>query len=75
MQLLLPLCLLGLGACQKADTAPGPGGVTVGEARALDDAAQMIEDQRPSPNAVPAPPPSATASPAPPATGSAKPAG
>lgn len=37
---------LALGACQKADNEPGPGGVSVGEARALDEAAQMIEDQQ-----------------------------
>ncbi|MET1757056.1 hypothetical protein ABVV53_16570 [Novosphingobium sp. RD2P27] len=36
-----------LGGCEKADNAPGPGGVTVGEARALDEAAQMIEARRP----------------------------
>lgn len=43
---LLPAALL-LAACQK-DTDPGPGGVTVGEARALDEAAEMLE-QRPAP--------------------------
>lgn len=43
---LLPaaLCLAG---CQK-DTDPGPGGVTVGEARALDEAAEMLQ-KRPAP--------------------------
>ena len=44
--LLLPAALV-LGACQK-DTDPGPGGVTVGEARALDEAAEMLE-KRPGP--------------------------
>lgn len=47
---VLPLAfvlLAGLSACSKPDNAPGPGGVTVGEARALDDAAAMIEDQPP----------------------------
>lgn len=38
-----------LGGCEKADNAPGPGGVTVGEARALDEAAQMVESQQPPP--------------------------
>jgi len=38
---------LALCACGKADNEPGPGGVTVGEARALDEAAEMIEAQRP----------------------------
>jgi len=44
--LLLPAALL-LTSCQK-DTDPGPGGVTIGEARALDDAAEMLE-KRPIP--------------------------
>ncbi|KUR73733.1 hypothetical protein AQZ52_01865 [Novosphingobium fuchskuhlense] len=43
---LLP-AVLCLGGCQK-DTDPGPGGVTVGEARALDEAAEMLE-KRPAP--------------------------
>lgn len=41
------MAALALTGCQKADNAPGPGGVTVGEARALDEAAQMIEARRP----------------------------
>ncbi|RKF22773.1 hypothetical protein D6851_04775 [Altericroceibacterium spongiae] len=32
-----------LAACQKSDSDPGPGGVTVGEAKALDEAAEMLE--------------------------------
>lgn len=44
--MLLPAALC-LGGCQK-DTDPGPGGVTVGEARALDEAAQMLQ-KRPAP--------------------------
>lgn len=43
---LLPAALC-LGGCQQ-DTDPGPGGVTVGEARALDEAAEMLE-KRPAP--------------------------
>ena len=39
--------LLALTGCGK-DTDPGPGGVTQGEAKALDEAAQMLE-QRPAP--------------------------
>ena len=35
-----------LAACGPSDNDPGPGGVTVGEARALDEAAQMIEERR-----------------------------
>lgn len=58
-----------LASCGKADNDPGPGGVTVGEARALDEAAEMIEQRRP--NA--APTPDATSGPALPEAG--KPAG
>jgi len=38
--------LLLLAACGTSDNAPGPGGVSVGEARALDEAASMIEARR-----------------------------
>ncbi|MEY4721499.1 MAG: hypothetical protein RIQ46_1224 [Pseudomonadota bacterium] len=38
--------ILLLAACGKADNESGPGGVTVGEARALDEAAEMVEGQR-----------------------------
>jgi hypothetical protein len=53
---ILPACsaLLLLSACGKPDNAQGPGGVTVGEAKALDEAAEMIEARR-----LPAPPPPA----------------
>lgn len=44
LALLVPAALSG---CEKADNAPGPGGVSMGEARALDEAAQMIEARRP----------------------------
>jgi hypothetical protein len=37
--------LVLLAACSPADNDPGPGGVTVGEARALDEAAAMIEEK------------------------------
>lgn len=43
---VLTLCVAGLASCGPADTDPGPGGVTVGEARALDEAAAMIEERR-----------------------------
>ncbi|AKH43129.1 hypothetical protein FHS61_001171 [Altererythrobacter atlanticus] len=43
---------LMLAACGGSDTDPGPGGVTVGEARALDEAAQMLDEQRLPPGAV-----------------------
>lgn len=32
--------------CAPSDTDPGPGGVSVGEAKALDEAAEMIEQRR-----------------------------
>jgi hypothetical protein len=54
MSKLAPLfALLVLTACGKADNEPGPGGVTMGEARALDEAAEMIEAQRLPPEAIP----------------------
>lgn len=43
----LGLLALALAAsCGPADNDSGPGGVTVGEARALDEAAAMIEQRR-----------------------------
>ncbi|WP_233253908.1 hypothetical protein [Novosphingobium sp. GV055] len=48
MRAFLALALmLPLAACQQ-DSDPGPGGVTRGEARALDEAATML-DSRPAP--------------------------
>ena len=44
---LATLCL-SLAACGPGENEPGPGGLTVGEARALDDAAAML-DARQSP--------------------------
>lgn len=41
------IAALALAGCDKADNAPGPGGVTMGEARALDEAAQMLDARRP----------------------------
>ncbi len=35
-----------LCACGQGENDPGPGGVTVGEARALDEAAEMLEARR-----------------------------
>lgn len=48
-----------LASCGETDNDPGPGGVTVGEARALDEAAEMIEQRRPDK----APTPGATSAP------------
>ncbi|MEW4467601.1 hypothetical protein AB1K62_07205 [Parasphingorhabdus sp. JC815] len=39
------LGVLVLAACGPAQNDPGPGGVTVGEAQALDDAAKMLEER------------------------------
>lgn len=52
--LLLPLLpLLALpAACGPADTDPGKGGVTVAEERALDEAAEMLEQRRLPPEAL-----------------------
>ena len=38
--------LSALAACGPSDNDPGPGGVTVGEARALDEAAAMIDERQ-----------------------------
>lgn len=35
-----------LAACGENDTAAGAGGVSVGEARSLDEAAQLLDSQR-----------------------------
>jgi hypothetical protein len=45
-QTLALTAFLALAACGKSDNDPGPGGVTVGEAKALDQAAEMIEQRR-----------------------------
>ncbi len=75
--ILVPIVLLTLAACHKADNEPGPGGVTMGEARALEEAAEMIEAQRLTPEAMPRPGVPADAQPARPAekVAPAKPAG
>jgi len=55
-RLVLPIGALALAGCDARDNDPGPGGVTMGEARALDEAAQMIDARRPPPGLVPAAP-------------------
>jgi hypothetical protein len=63
--------LLALAACGRSDDTAAPGDVTVSEAKALDEAAEMIEARRPPPPVVtpsaPLPPnapaPAATAGP------------
>ena len=42
----LALALLALAACGPGQNDAAPGGVTVGEAKALDDAAAMLDQQR-----------------------------
>ncbi|MGB3319914.1 hypothetical protein [Sphingopyxis granuli] len=39
------LVLLLAAGCSRTDNEPGPGGVTVSEAKALDDAAEMLESR------------------------------
>ena len=53
LALLVFAATLPLGGCGPADNDSGPGGVTVGEARALDEAAAMIEERRLPENALP----------------------
>ena len=68
---LLPLALLA--ACGPSDSDPGPGGVTVGEAKALDEAAEMLDQRRLPPEALPSgAQPSAAVSPTADATGEAE---
>lgn len=40
----LAILILSAG-CSRTDNEPGPGGVTVSEAKALDDAAEMLESR------------------------------
>jgi hypothetical protein len=73
MKPLFPaLALFCLVACGPKDTDAGPGGVSIGEARALDEAAAMLEQQRLPPSTLapgtpvpkqPAPSPSSAPSP------------
>lgn len=44
--ILLPIAASMLAtACSRTDNEPGPGGVTVSEAKALDAAAEMLESR------------------------------
>jgi hypothetical protein len=61
--ILITMALL-LAACGESDTDPGPGGVTVGEAKALDEAAEMIEARQLPDEALKPSTPAAGASPA-----------
>lgn len=44
MRAALAILILTAG-CSRTDNEPGPGGVTVSEAKALDDAAEMLESR------------------------------
>lgn len=48
----LAMLILTTG-CSRTDNEPGPGGVTVSEAKALDDAAEMLESRDSAPPAEP----------------------
>jgi hypothetical protein len=45
-RLLAVAVLAMLAACGQRQNDPGPGAVTMGEARALDEAAEMLEERR-----------------------------
>jgi len=42
---LLALAVLATTGCSRTENEPGPGGVTVSEAKALDAAAEMLESR------------------------------
>lgn len=65
---ILASSCLALTACGPGENDPGPGGVTVGEARALDDAAAMLDARAPQDapaNGPSAPPDSPSSQPTP----------
>ncbi|WP_373487649.1 hypothetical protein [Blastomonas sp.] len=43
----------GVASCGPAEHDPGPGGVTVGEAEALDEAAEMLDERNADPSSAP----------------------
>ena len=43
--ILTSAALVLVAGCSRTDNEPGPGGVTVSEAKALDDAAEMLESR------------------------------
>lgn len=49
MAMLATVALALAGGCSRTDNEPGPGGVTVSEAKALDDAAEMLESRDSAP--------------------------
>ncbi|HKT86429.1 MAG TPA: hypothetical protein VJQ77_10130 [Novosphingobium sp.] len=59
-RLCLLAAVLALPGCGKNDSGPGPGSVTMGEARALDEAAAMLDERKP-PSEAPQPSPGTAA--------------
>lgn len=53
--LAVSVCALAALSCGPAENDPGPGGVTVGEARALDEAAEMLDERQANPAQATAP--------------------
>ena len=51
-KLFSAMILTGLAACGPAENDPGPGGVTVGEAKALDEAAEMLDERNTPPESI-----------------------
>lgn len=47
--LAVSVSALAAMSCGAADNDTGPGGVTVGEARALDEAAEMLDERKADP--------------------------
>ena len=46
------IAIIALSACGPSQNDPGPGGVTVGEAKALDEAAEMLDKRNAPPEPV-----------------------
>jgi hypothetical protein len=70
--LALGAMVLALAACGRSDDAAAPGDVTVSEAKALDEAAEMIEARRPPPPVATPSAPLPPAMPAPAASAAAR---
>jgi hypothetical protein len=69
---LLACAAAALAGCGASDNDPGPGGVTVGEARALDEAAEMLDEQRLPSEAAASPAPTSSPEPEPAAQGAGR---
>ncbi|HEU4650209.1 MAG TPA: hypothetical protein VFS49_02235 [Croceibacterium sp.] len=61
---LLACAALALASCGAGDDDPAPGGVTVGEARALEEAAEMLDERGVPAGPRPGPSPTAETTPA-----------